>query len=352
MMAPKLGWDPDFHIGIRIADSAVNKSCLILGMPGAGKSYAQFLIERSIAADGGCVVATSMNDTHTDQEGSNVIKIDIRKEGFPISFLQTVRESYQREVTETDCVLGLMKLFMGIHSLGTRQKRVFRKALTILVKTCPAGAQELAELGRILLLLASSEKKMKDAAEAVFDIFYELFNGITISPREIVVPGKVVVLDFAGYDALTQKVLSGVTVSAIWNRARTKQFQSDMPVYLALDEFQDLDCKPGGLLEEIIRQGRKYNMNLLLTTQTSSSFNDGMETILQLPATKLFFKQADQDRKRLCALGLVAEEVRSELDEALRGLEKGICLATGKFSVGGVDVDGPLVMSFWEKDVI
>lgn len=62
-----------------------------------------------------------------------------------------------------------------------------------------------------------------------------------------------------------------------------------------LDEFQFMPLKSGSALYNMLREGRRFNLSLLLSTQFISNYDkEAIETLLQA-GTKLIFRPSEKD---------------------------------------------------------
>jgi len=340
MITARIGHEITLQETVRIANDAMNQSVLILGTSGSGKSWAAQDIERKLAEDGGAVVVLDFNSTHEKVYGKYVRRINVRQEGFPFSLL-----GLDSRFSKEEAAQKVLKLFLGVTKLPVRQKRVLRNAILAAISESGPGCNEFGSIKRQINKIALLDEKLEDVAEAVKDRFFELFNDVTTNSVPVVIPGKVTILDFSGYEYLTQHILAEFALNALWRDVRSlRKVHENFSIYLSLDEFQNLNCRPGGIIEEILREGRKFRLNMLLVTQTLATFSPEMRPILQLPATKLYFPLVEKDRKS------VEQELQfpNEAGKVLLGsLQKGFCLATGRFSVGNGIVNSPQILSFW-----
>ena len=113
---------------------------------------------------------------------------------------------------------------------------------------------------------------------------------------------------------------------------------------MVLDEFQNLSLKHDSILFQILREGRKFNLYLLLATQTLAGFDNGQRAVLQQAATQLYFQPAVHEINMVSRLiiGMETEMAKKLLEK----LQVGECLAVGRFMIGENSIDRPLKMSF------
>lgn len=345
MITATLGHDVCMQNEVRIAETAMNQSLLILGTSGSGKSWAEQKIIRKLAENGAAIVVPNFHGTHDGMAGDYVRKIDVQTEGFPLPLFGLTSSDGENQEGRMQLMQRALKIFLSVESLAVRQTRVLRMALTNTIMTYEAGENDFAKIRNNIKRIASQNETLEDAANALLDRFFEAFFYISTQCKPVLVPGKISVIDFSGYEEMTQRMLTEFVLAILWRDVRFSNRKKSDPMYVVLDEFQALKCRPGGVLEEILREGRKYQFNLILVTQTLATFPQEMRSILQLPATKLYFPLVEKDRKALLQ-DLPWEPEKGE--SVLHSLQKGVCLAVGCFSIGKVCVDYPQIISFWE----
>lgn len=343
MTGIKIGKEMEGQEQVRVASDVMNNHILITGTSGSGKTVAQKYIERGIVEDGGSVVVLNYNQTHMDMEGNHMEIIHVRQDGFPMSLIVPVGNERDDQESQLEVAQNVLKVLEGIDKLSARQKAVIRLAIREMGIPC-LGENEFAEIGKKIESIGKKNKRLEDAAESVLDKYFELFHLVKTGVREVVIPGKIVVIDLSGYDMRTQKILAELSISMLWRDARRKGGQPPFPAYLILDEFQALDCRKGSMIEEILREGRKFGLHLVMATQTLSTFPKEIQPVLEIPATKLYFPMVERERRRL------ARQLPCSIDQnekVLSGLKKGTCLATGAFEIGGYPCRRPILLTFW-----
>lgn len=101
-------------------------------------------------------------------------------------------------------------------------------------------------------------------------------------------------------------------------------------------------------MAQILREGRKFNLSLLLATQTLFTFNTDKRLLLQQPATKLYFKPVESELKKIAKQ--FPDIDPKDAERLLQGLRIGECLATGEFEIAGRSEFRTLKVSFREKE--
>lgn len=87
----------------------------------------------------------------------------------------------------------------------------------------------------------------------------------TFSIREALEQNKVVLINLAGADEVTAKILGSIFVDSIWNVAR--QMQPSKANFLYLDEFQVMTSSLSVPLDDLLSRARKHNLGLAMATQ-------------------------------------------------------------------------------------
>lgn len=158
--------------------------------------------------------------------------------------------------------------------------------------------------------------------------------------------GAVSIIDMTFYNASTQYMLSELIMQLIFWQHQLNGQNHNQPTWIAVDEFQNLNIKSSSVLARILREGRKFNLGLLLATQTLAMFDTGERAILQQAGTKLLFRPTEQDASRAAREN--GDLPREETFRILRNLRVGECLAFGNFLIGTrqTEMDKPLKLKF------
>jgi DNA helicase HerA-like ATPase len=322
---------------VTIPDEADNFSILTLGQSGSGKSYAMQEIERNIASIGGTVLVLNYRKTHDISDREEVVWIDVKNDGFPFPLFERIFYPNGTEDTDEDVTEAIVEIFSSIMPLPVRQKSSLRLAVKNIVKQTEIWNDGVIELGR---LLQASETEQ---ACCVYEKFSAIFSLKERRNVEITA-GKIIVLDFSTYPVKTQQLLAEFTLAVIWRYFQAVGKYAKYPVFISLDEFQALNMSPNATISQILREGRKFNISLLLATQTLASFDKAQRGILMQAATCLYF------RPSLGAIKYIFDgmDVKSKrkLLENMKGFRRGDCIAIGQLAVGKLSFQKPVRVTF------
>lgn len=335
----------DPHL-LHIAGDSNNNHILLLGQTGTGKTTALREISHGIAMDGGRVLMLSFNGTQdTMQEDGCVWHFSIRKHGFPFPILTSLQRPDGETEDEIDVIEALIGVFGTVSRLDVRQKMVLRKAARKVMHH--SGCINVFwQIGSEL----QRDPKNKEAL-SVYDRFYQVFargKAEASVSNEIICPGQITILDFEGFDRPTQIFFVELTLAFLWRMAAFRGPGGSEPLYLILDEFQDLSFKRNSILAQLLREGRKYGISLFLATQTLETFSKEQKALLQQAATRLYFRPATCDIKGI--LDMIGTKNRQDITELLQSLARGECLANGRFELAGQTIERSIKVSFQSQE--
>jgi type IV secretory pathway VirB4 component len=326
---------------IYTSEKMSNDHILITGRSGSGKTMALYKVERSIVRKGGQVLVLNYNMTHSVFCDSEIRHYSVKDEGFPFSLLTPIRYPDGKEEQAEDIAESLVNVFASVSRMGAKQKMAFRKAVLLAIEDRTDGADELQLLGKTL----SSIENM--ASTSVYSDFWYLFGRIKTSYKVVGMDsGKILSLDFTGYSSEVQRILTELVLALIWRYYRIWGQDQKKPLYVVCDEFQTLNLNSRGTFQQIMREGRKFNLSLLLATQTLDTVDKGTRTVIQQAATRLLFRPADGEVKSL-AKSIALGEAK-EMETLLMNLQVGECVAVGDLSVNNRSIRRPLKISFYE----
>lgn len=325
---------------IKIAKNAVNKHILLTGMSGAGKTMALQQIECSAIDSGACVVVLNCGATHewSRQDGNKVEHCLVRDEGFPFRLLAPIKVSDEMVESEDAILENIIGSLDRLDRMNRAQKAVLRQAICDILERSGA-ASCMKEIGQEL------EQELSEDALEVLDKFSIFFQQIQWMEQTLELePGKIYNIDFSGYDSTTQWLLAEMALSWLWRYAQLCGKRNRYDTYVVCDEFQNLDSDAGAVLFQILREGRRHKLFLLLATQTLVGVERCERVVLRQVGTNLFFKPTEEEYRQIARL-IDAENVE-QIACALQKLCVGECLAKGRFSAGRMILEKPLRMSF------
>lgn len=326
---------------LRIAEITNNANLLLLGSPGSGKTTALRKIAKSIVEEGGAVLMISFNGTQTIMEESEAVKrIKAKKETIPLSVLSPIRGPDGSLEEIEDVTESVVDIFCDVSPLKVRQKAALRNAVIEALKSPDSFSDEMKAIG---------DKLGSDEAEkSVFERFRQVFKQVKVcAGGKFIDTGRITILDLDGYSPYTQRMMAQMVMSIIWRYFRACGQYAKAPLYLVLDEFQALSLRPDSVFCQILREGRKFNLSVLLATQTIDTFEKQVQAVIRQIGTKLYFSPDSEEILDILKKNQVDTKAMRKL---LLNLKKGECVAFGRFELGEQMIERPMKLSFWYED--
>lgn len=331
--------DAENRSPVFISKAAGNHHISVTGMSGSGKTVWLTFLETWLASKGATVIVLDYADTHnlsrmsspwqSDFERYSRI-IDVKRDGIPFSLwpkhslgesdprgdvlavldtvlrmadLSTMQCAYLYDVLEKDCYP---------HRADQHDPLEFiRQSVGGRIANCPSD--EKRELQRIYTKLTLTARMAK------------------INPKLTISPGTINVLDI-DYGDGTGTAVCNLLLSLLWQDMQNRQVNAAPETFLVLDEYQHLDLSHSNApLSNILREGRRYGLSVILSTQNLSGFTAKEKGLINQAATKIYFRQTKRDAYEI-ARGLPDKE-RQALAKTLTSLQVGQCRAEGIFAV-------------------
>lgn len=339
----KLGRIKGMPCEVQLADDVLNHSILITGISGAGKTYAMKLLEKNIIEQGGTVLVLNYNGTHNNHVLMERVRyINVFRDGLPLNIFTLIEKPDGTFESEDDMIESVLDTFCCVSELGVRQRGRLRKLIQEAVKLKNENNDDLQSLGTVF---RESEDKV---AESVYEHFYQLFTKVRINKSDdLIKKAKINVLDLTGFSIGTQQFLAEIVMAIVWRYYRLWGQSIKEILHIACDEFQVLNIREHSVITQILREGRKHHVAMLLATQTLETFCKMERAVLFQAATQLYFQPAPSEIKSI--LRYLNVEDTKKIHTLLKELKRGECIANGRFLVGGKIIERPLGISFWEE---
>lgn len=319
---------------VSISENANNTSILFTGDSGSGKSYTMQKIEQNIATAGGVVLVIDYNGTHElIQDSGNIHRIDLYEKGLPFPLICPCRRPDGSKEDIEEAVEAAVDVFGNTDRLTVRQRNVLRTAFL----------ETLSVTGEVFdfrKVIRSLKEKNSDAAQSVLTKLYPMSRLKVVPDPDFLKRGRICILGLDKFNLSAQEHIAEMVMSTLWRYFRLWGQRMDTPLFIALDEFQDLNTRSDSILSQVLREGRKFNMSLLLATQTLESFSKGQTATIMQAATHLYFRPAPNEIRKVARY--TGAESLPEMEKRLRGLKKGECIAVGNFRIGNLEYDSPI----------
>lgn len=331
-----------------ISRFAPNASICMTGISGSGKTVRMQKIELDCVQNGATVIVFDLNQTHTESQifapiyeeyNLHINRIEAIKDGINLSFLTAIQGSQGEQESFVSLVNSAVNALTAGQNMGMQQIGVLRNAVMNAVKNRSHFQTDVEAIAYFLL-------QDDDArANTVYQRLWTVLNSGVLRPSEKAIQyGKVNILDFSRLDALTKSTLVEIALSAIWRNTTVRGTEiKGIEYVLALDEFQLLSWQKSAVMRDILREGRRFGIKVLMATQTLEIFPKDVVSMLNQMANRLVFRPPTSE---ICRLAKMIDPKKSELwSDQLNSLRIGESIGLGDFVVGGQEVRHPIKLN-------
>lgn len=327
--------------------NAPNKHVRITGISGSGKTSRLQQMELVSVYGHKTVIVLDLGHTHSENRifqpirrefTSHVNRIDAQTDGIGIHFLEPMASGDGRYESPAGVVNEAANAFAAIHNFGPRQIGAIRNAAIFAINNRGQFPSEMVGIG-VGLKAENSYESM-----AVYELLWMLMNSRVFrdSPKRIEA-GKINILDLSGLDSMTRSAAAGLIISYFWRWARWNGAKSD--IVLALDEFQNLSFGRGSALPDILREGRKFGVSLLLSTQSTNTFPINIRMLLNQAAVKLYFRPGQHEIPQIAReIAYCYGSKTGEMAKKLAALKVGESIAAGDLRWRDREFQGAVIL--------
>lgn len=125
--------------------------------------------------------------------------------------------------------------------------------------------------------------------------------------------------------------MTSLILELIWKETKLPREERHCDCVI-LDEFQFLDASEDSVLVTLLREGRRFGMEVLLSTQFISNYSKEEKSTLLQVGHLLLFKPDEENLNDV--VKLVDAVYPTGWKSLLSGLNRGEAVLTGKYSVG------------------
>ncbi|WP_343083959.1 ATP-binding protein [Blautia producta] len=318
---------------VKISVNSPNQHIVISGISGSGKSVRIADIEKNIIKDGGTIIEIDINGTSKPVTNVASQRISAFEDGLNVSLLDTSQINLGRE-TKSNLIQYVLETICPRQMHGTCQRAAVHRAIEYAI-------QNRYEYSSEMEALAAGLKLQNDvSAQGAFDHLCPILEGnIFRSSTKYIKNGVINNISLQGFNSKTQKRIVEIFLNAMWRKIRTDKIYNRKWT-LVVDEFQNLDVS-GSVLFQMLTEGRKYGLNLILATQTLTIFSKKELSIINQAASKLFFRQGRTDLRVVSAL--IDSTNKEKWMETLSNLRVGQAIVTGELEIGSKPIMRPIL---------
>ena len=326
---------------VRISPDSPNKSIVISGISGTGKSVRICDLENQIVADGSTVIALDLDGSHPVSNGEGNV-ISACEDGIALKFLNV--EMLTKPANEKSMYISeIADLLLSATKAGDRQKGTLRQAIKWALKNRKKFNSDFEAIEMGL------EEIGTEKALGVRDKIWPLLKcDIFRESKKEIQKGKINIISFEGIDSDLKVVLSEVFLKNLWREAQIMKMNK---ITIVIDEFQHLLLSKKSMIVQLLTEGRKYGLDVILATQSLARFSKDTLVAINQAAVRLYFRPALNETKTL-ALQIDGLNVERTI-LMLKQLKIGESVAIGNLEFAGRHMDRPIVIktNYKEKKV-
>lgn len=321
-------------VPVRISADSPNEHIAIWGISGTGKSTRIEEIVQDIQSSGTSVIAFDISGQDF-QNLKQVNRIYAGNDGIALRIFDT-KKVESGEESYVNFLSYLVDSFSTVYKLGIRQQGALRTVIEYGIKHCSQYETEMDAIA------AGLDGQDSDLALGVHSKLWQvLHGGIFRKSNKQFCVGKINIFDFTGINPTAQRELTEIMLSFIWKRLRTERRKSEK-ICLVIDECQHFLVKSNSILLEMLRESRKYGVNIILSTQSNSGLTSAVMAAVNQTAIQLYFRPSVSDMKKIADMINPQDTGRWLLK--LKELNVGESVATGNLSVNGKEIQYPLII--------
>ena len=328
-----------------------NQHIAVIGMSGSGKSVECQRIISSIVQQGGTVIAFDIHHTLSNDQifwkykpifDEHIFEIEAHRKGIPCPLFTPVTYPDGTEEEAVDLIGSLTDVLAGALHIGSTQKTELRKALWYVYEAGEYETEGFAAVDKALKNVGN-----KAAAEVREKLYFLTMHNIFRPGGELFHPGKINIFRLSRFSLQMQVAVTELILAYLWRFANSEQLKGS-ELYLFIDEFQNLPSGKDSALAQMLSEGRKLGVNLILASQMIlQGTTSAVQQRIAQCGLMLYFRPAAN------RVGLTAKMLDGASDSdwvrLLRTLQIGEFIASGSFMVDGVPKKGNLKVSAVEK---
>lgn len=328
-------------------ERALNQHMLLLGKSGSGKSVQAQKIITELCCQGKMVVIFDMHSIASKEQifpsykevfENHSNEIDVYHDGLPCNLFLPLTFSDGETEKQIDTINAVVDMISRATKLGSGQRAILRRAVALVAENGEYDVMGFSAIDHALV------EEGTVAAEAVREKLYPLIAHNIFQPGEAFLEeGKINIARLSRFDLETQGMIAEVLLSYLWRVAVTFEF-SEQGIFIFVDEFQNLSSGKNGAVSQILAEGRKFNIHLILATQQleTNSASSVHQKLMQCGLVLFFHPNTAQ----VGALAKLIDSVAiKSWTQVLRQLDRAEFVAVGALVVNGISVKKPLKVS-------
>ena len=330
--------------------NAMNGHILLVGKSGSGKTVEAQRILKQVAEQNGTVIAFDMHQTLADDQifpdyraffSKTHCDVDVYRDGLSCELFSPVMYPDGTQECLIDTVNAVVSVFSRIFRLGCNQRVVLRRAM---MKMAESGLYKSKGFIAIDEILAQEEDNV---AVGLREKLFTFSHRNIFRPGELFLKkGMINIVRLGKFDVATQEMVAELVLAYIWRLAFANKFTNEN-IWIFVDECQNLSAGRNGILAQLLSEGRKFGLKLILVTQQFMQEANKQPLITQCASILLF--QPDANRVN-CMARMIAPSSTKDWIHLLASLKRGEFVLLGETVIGGKSVNAPIKVSAVESN--
>ena len=333
----------------RVSGKAPNNSVCITGLSGSGKTSRMHVMELDAVKNGNTVLIIDIGQTHSQERIFKKIREEYLEyanyiyavcDGLGLDLLRPMKNISGGEELSVNHINSVVQSFSSSCEMGVQQQAILREAVIDAMDFQSKNPQ----MSESEALIAAFMRKRSVRWDGVYQKLWTVLNCNALRPSVCkIMSQRINIISFSELDMLSGEILAEVVLSWVWRVI----YNNILPrgygeLVIVLDEFQHISMKKDAVLRTFLREGRKFNVSLILGTQTLSVFSSEVVSVLSQVATRLYFRATPEEVGKI-ARRIGASEIAFWKDKLVT-LQVGECIALGMFEVANVESERPLIL--------
>ncbi len=326
-----------------MVDEAMNSHIAIIGASGSGKTTMGISLMIQAAMQGMTVIALDIHGIFSDEQINEELKSDFERlvvshdvygDGAKLPLFTKGKFTDGTEEQDDDVIGRITDAIASSYRFGSVQWRTLREAVRIVYENGLYDKFGIAAIGFVLKNKMATDKSIEVAEKISQFTSRNVFR----QGDSFLEEGKINIIRLSKLPFNEQKSTAEVIMSYLWGMANRGEFK-DKGIYLFADECHNYDMSERGILASLMREGRRFGVNLILATQSLSSKKFLTKLMMQAGLVMMFRPAANEVEQ---AAKLVDAENKSMLKGRLRRLKVGQYYSGGSVFYGKNRTDSPL----------
>ncbi|GEM_PF-2720666 len=321
-----------------------NEHILIFGKSGTGKTVLAEKLLLEIIKDGGTIIAFDLHhalnsDQIPEEFREEFIKttheVEAYDAGISCPLFTPIQFADQKNESSIDTVSAVTNVLTQALQLRFRQKSVLKNAVEYVHSNHLYEERGISALSEPLLSYSTDT-----AANVANKLEQVIEHNIFVDGNLFIQENKINILRLSRFDLTTQVTVAEIIFAYIWRLASSRSILFEK-LYICIDEFQNLSLGNQSTIARFLSEGRKFNTNLLLITQSlSMSFESSEQKRLLQSGLQIYFRPPGNESRAVARL-LDPDNI-SNWENLLRELQIGEFIGNGPFLVNKTQLEQPL----------